>query len=500
MNRADEHLLRERFTQLAGPVDGDWADVHRRARRRRFGTTVLVAAVALVLAAAGLAIGGKVIGVFEVQGKRIPLASLSPRERELLVTSMCRHIALRSEPGKPPEQICRDGNPTVEEIANDGSEAHYRIRYPWGVTCLASGPARVGRSRFDTLGCNVGAPTRKLVPTPKRPITVDIEGAMSLNDSFLRLREVSGLAGAGVAKVELVARDGSKMTTDVHGHAYSFNAIPKRRWSAVVALGESGNEVYREKVFIGAPIPARSATAKPRVSFPRPPARPAGRPLQHASTPVASADVYRNAVVAIRFASTTSEAYRRLARGTGIDIGCGKVAYSAGRWEDLGGGSTARVAPEVRFRMDTVHGGMPSPPFDYCELAGTYGRYWNDEEGTHELVEVPFNALGARYLDERATARDLAYLVRNKQMWPIRKAIQRGEPVPSAAAIARIFGSRIEPLARRGAAPSPGKVGVWTGGRIIVASERAPDGRLLFVTMTGTRIGANNIRDLSFPF
>jgi hypothetical protein len=85
-------------------------------------------------------------------------------------------------------------------------------------------------------------------------------------------------------------------------------------------------------------------------------------------------------------------------------------------------------------------------------------------------------------------------------MWPIRKAVQDGADVPSAASLARIFGSRIEPLARRGAVPSAGMVGVWTGGRLIVASERAPDGRLLFVTMKGTRIGANNIFDLSHPF
>jgi hypothetical protein len=495
----DERTLRERFSELLGPSNGDWADVERRARRRRVGTTLLVAGVAVVLAAAGLAIGGKVIGVFDVQGKRVPLASLSPREREMLVTSMCRHVALRVVRGEAPQQICRDGNPTIEEIANDGSEAHYRIRYPWGVTCLGSGPAH-GRPLLRSFGCNVGSPNRKLVPTPRRPITVDLGGAVSPTSSYLRLTKVSGLAGAGVAKVALVAPDGTKLATAVHGNAYSFTTIPNRRWSGITALDGSGHEVYREPLYTKLPRSISKASAQPRTSFPQQPKRPAGTPLQHATTAVASADVYRNAVVAVRFASTASEAYRRLARGTGIDIDCGSVAFNAGRWERLAGGSTARIAPEVRFRMDTVHGGMPSPPFDYCEIAGTYGRYWNDEEGTHELVEVPFNALAKRYLDERATARDLAYLVRNKMMWPIRKAVQDGADVPSAASLARIFGSRIEPLARRGAVPSAGMVGVWTGGRLIVASERAPDGRLLFVTMKGTRIGANNIFDLSHPF
>jgi hypothetical protein len=384
VNPAEERALRDRFSGLVGPADGNWREVERRARRR-LGIRVLVAVVALVLAAAGLAVGGKVIGVFDVEGKRIPLASLSAQEKELLVTSLCRHVFLRVVPGKAPEQVCRDGNPTIEQIAND-------------------------------------------------------------------------------------------------------------------SIDNAGNEVYREPVHLEIPPSLSLSKSPPRVSFPEQPARPAGRPLQHATTPVASADVYRNGVVAIRFASTASDAYRRLARRRAVGIDCGKVAYGAGRWQQLAAGFTPRLGPEVRMRMNGRYGGMPTPPFDYCQLSGMYGRYWNDEEGTHELVEVPFTALGARYLDERATARGLAYLVRNKKMWPIRNAIQRGEPPPSAEAIARIFGSRIEPLANRGDAPSAKKVAVWTGKRIIVASERAPDGRLLFVTMNGTRIGANNIRDLSFPF
>lgn len=145
-------------------------------------------------------------------------------------------------------------------------------------------------------------------------------------------------------------------------------------------------------------------------------------------------------------------------------------------------------------------GGMPSGPFDACEISGTYGRYWNDEEGTHELVEVAFTAIGRRYLDERATARDLAYLLRTKKMMAIRRAIHRGEPAPSADELARIFGQRVVALATRNAAPPVGKVGVWTNGRVIVASELTPAGRRLYVTARDVFIGPNNIRGLSLTF
>jgi hypothetical protein len=150
--------------------------------------------------------------------------------------------------------------------------------------------------------------------------------------------------------------------------------------------------------------------------------------------------------------------------------------------------------------LSTQYGGFPTPPYDYCQVSGTYGRYWNDEEGTHELVEVPFTAIGRRYLDERATARDLAYLVRTKKLHRIRLAIHRSEAGRSAHKLARIFGPRVVPLAGRDATPPKGKVGVWTDGRLIVASELTPAGRRLYVSVRGVRIGATNIRDLAFPF
>jgi hypothetical protein len=113
---------------------------------------------------------------------------------------------------------------------------------------------------------------------------------------------------------------------------------------------------------------------------------------------------------------------------------------------------------------------------------------------------VPFTAVGGRYLSERATARDLAYLIRTRKMWPIRKAIHRGETGPSSAELARLFGERVVPLGARTDTPPSGKVGVWSDGKLIVASELTRGGRRLFVTVRGMRIGANNIRHLSFAY
>lgn len=240
--------------------------------------------------------------------------------------------------------------------------------------------------------------------------------------------------------------------------------------------------------------------------FPTPKPSPAGPPVQHATTRAASIDVYRNGTVTLQFTSASGDLYRRLAAAEvgpeGLTIACEKVSFGGDRWRGVAGRiGNASLAPRMLARIhNPVQGPSVPPPFDYCELGGTYGRYWNDEEGPHELVELPFTAMGRRYLDERATARDLAYFVRTKRLHRIRLAIHRGERGPSAQELARIFGPRLVPLASHDSTAPRGKVGLWTDGKLIVASELTPSGRRLYVTVRGTRIGATNIRDLAFPF
>ena len=515
MDRADD-TLRGRFEALTGPADGDWTDVRRRVRRRKGKVVVAAAALVVALGAAGLAIGGEVIGIFDVHGKRIPLSSFSPRDHELLVVSMCPHPVLRTVPGSTPRAGCSEGEPSVEEIANDGTQVHYRIRYPWGMTCVASGPMRgrhdptFGDSRIANLGCNAHSPGHKLVPTPQRPITVDAALGSSAKNPHVRLRRLSGLAGRGVTSVGLVRKSGPPLKVGVRDHAYAFGAIPDRPWVAVAAYDRNGRQVYREALpGTGRFLSRRDLappTGKSSVWSPGPPKRPSQAPLQHAETSEAVADVYRNGVVLLRFTSTSSEAYRRLVRSSRFSshtasVGCRRVAFGAGRWNSIGGGSNAHVAQTMGARIGSSPiGGMPSGPFDICEISGTYGRYWNDDEGTHELVEIPFTRIGRRYLDERATARDLAYFLRTKKMMAIRRAIHRGEPAPSADELARTFGQRVVPLASKNAAAPIGDVGVWTNGRLIVASELTPGGRRLYVTARDVFIGPNNIRGLSLTF
>jgi hypothetical protein len=515
VNVRDETLLRERFAELSGPYDAKWDDVRAKARRSSRRTSALLATVAIALVVTGLGFGGEVIGLFEGKGTPVPLSSLSERDRQIAVFSLCRRIELVSRPGRAPLERCRDGVPKVEEIANDGKTFYWKLSYPNGVTCLASGPIRGyhdsnrGDSKIGMLGCNVGAPTQSVVPTPKRPITTDIGLVMNPRGARAHITRASGLAGAGIASVGLIAKDGFVLKTPVNGRTYDFgHAIPVREWVAIVAYDNSGKEVYRQTVSVS-PLPRpQLPITPPDHQAPSLLPLPAGQPLQHGETPDATIDVYASKLVAAHFTSTANEVYRRLERSAskdtatikGPNLACGDVAFGAGRWLVAAGGASVPLHQDLRMTLDTHYGGFPSPPYAYCEVVGTYGRYWNDEEGTHDLVEVPFTATGRRYLDERATARDLAYFVRTRKMWAIRKAIYRGEPVPSTADFVRRFGERVVPLGSRDGTAPLGKIGVWTDERLIVASELTPAGRRLFVTVRAMRIGANNIRDLSFPF
>jgi hypothetical protein len=297
----DDALLAERFGKLAGSGSGDWDDVRRRARRRVGRTVAVAVAVAVALVAAGFAVGGQVIGLFDVQGKRIPLSSLSARDREVLTTFLCPRVELRTIAGKAPEEVCLSGEPTIDEIADDGSRITWRVRYPWGATCLLSHPpgGYHDPNRGDTMigSINCSSTEKGLVPTPGRPITVDVAAGADRAHPEMRVLSVSGLAGEGVAKVELVSPGGSHLEIDVHGHGYSLRHVPTGRWTAIVALDASGNEVYRDSLPSGSHPHTIIGPPQAPPALRTRAARPAGRPVQRAATSVASVDVYRNGVV-----------------------------------------------------------------------------------------------------------------------------------------------------------------------------------------------------------
>lgn len=493
------------------PFDGEpaeWEDVLMRAdvRRRRLPRTLaLTVAVVVGLLALTVPFGlaGRVVGLFRDEGKPVPVASLSRFDRESIIFSFCNRLRLVTPPGKAPEKRCLDGEPTIEEIANSGTRLYWKITYPGGQTCLASGSVRGyrqhggGRSHIGMMGCG-----RNLFPTPKRPITVDAVMHFGRGDTRANLFRLSGLAGEGVAVVGLVEEGGHVLRKPVEGRTYDFGRPPDRKWTAVAAYDDSEKEVFRESLMLEMP-PRRLRVRPSRRPRPKPlPPLPRAQPVQHAETAEATIAVYRSGLVDVRLNSTTSRA-ARLLRPKSVDqrvpVGCFNLAYGAGQWEALGSFSYATFGRTLRTSVAGLpfrHGAV-TPPFDACTATGLYGRRWNDARGMHDALEIPLTALGRRFFAERAAARDLSLFMRTPQIREIRQAMILKAGIPGAAEIARRFPSRVVPLSERTGTPPRPNIGVWSDGKDrIVAAKLAEDGRRMFVTLESGRFGPHNLARL----
>jgi hypothetical protein len=510
---------RDALDRLVEPFDqeaADWADVLDRARvrrARRIRRAVLVAtfALAALVLTVPFGLAGQVIGLFRDDGRPVPVASLSPSDRGLLVTSMCSQVELVTPPGRPPEKRCADGEPTITEIANDGKRRYWKVAYPNGIQCLASGRVRGyretggGRTHIGQMGCGKGP---NLFPSPRRPITVDAAISIERGDRRATLFRASGLAGEGVATVGLVDMNGDVLKTDVKGRTYTFDRPPDRPWESIAAYDDSGDEVYRESLHLELPSrpPTRPPSSRPRKPTPPPPLTPLPNqsPLQHGTTSGAAIDVYRSSLVAVHLAQG-SRPYSLLRPAPNADprvtVSCARLAYGAGRWASLGTGVSVPFGREIRAVVAPIspvqfRGESPRPPYDACWLKATYGLRWNDARGMHAAVEVAFTPLGHRYFDQLAIAQDLALFMRTPQMRTIREGMRAGR-VPNGARIAAMFPSRVVALANRTDTADAASIGIWSNERdLIVASRTSEDGRRMYVTLRNGAFGPHNLAGL----
>lgn len=239
-------------------------------------------------------------------------------------------------------------------------------------------------------------------------------------------------------------------------------------------------------------------------------AAPGQPPLQHGEADGLAVEVYRSGVVRLRFTSRSSRAYR-LAHGRSVGISC-LTFDSEGPWEPNAWGTsrpfseTLQVTISESARTELPYSTLdpatePSPPFDGCQLSGSYGRRWNDPRGQRAPAEIAFTARGRRFFDERAVARDLALFVRSPVLSAVRRTLKRGGEAPSAASIARRLPRRVVPSRTPRATPTGGRIGIWSDrAGVLVISERAGTGKRLFVEIRGGRIHRHNLEGLAFVF
>ena len=92
--------------------------------------------------------------------------------------------------------------------------------------------------------------------------------------------------------------------------------------------------------------------------------------------------------------------------------------------------------------------------------------------------------------------------MRSPEVAAIRRALKAGGDAPASAEIAARFAtSRVRALRSPTQRTPVGVIGVWSDADdVIEVSERAADGRQLFVRLRGGRLAGHNLHSLAFVF
>jgi hypothetical protein len=475
--------IRDRFEALKNSRDdSDWSDVAARAalrpRRRTWVLALAAALAALALPAIGLGLG---TGFNFFNGKKAP-------ERVVkFFAGFHRGFPAGMDPGVIVNQTRRVLVTDVPEV--DRAVVWVAPTHGGGFCDLLEfGATSGGGCAEPPIGFS---PSLWFTDSMSPPAAVVI-GATDLPNA---------------AKIAIEFEDGESVSvpfvwiSEPMDAGFFLYAIPRDHWPAghgptAVVIRNADSETLARKPFRFT-IPRRLRNA------PAPPYRHANeQPLQHGAAPGAELDVYRSGLVHVHFTSTDSGPYaflapkvRRAERHT-VTIECGHVSFGPSGWRQTAGGTYADFGEDLQAVVST-----PAQPFDECSVRGHYGRRWDEHVGYHNAVEVPFNAEAERFFAEQAAARRLAYFVRSPKMHEIREALKAGGNTPSTAEIASRFDSSVVALTDRGQLPPPGKVGVWSDERgTIVASERADDGRRIYVTLVQGKLGTRNTQELAFVF
>jgi hypothetical protein len=482
-----DRVLQERLGALVGGGREDWKDVRRRARahgyRRVRPTWIWLALVTAGLAlAAAPPLGRSVLDLFRDPEKpALPRTAFEP----LMRLSFDRKF----------------GEWSVHQVASDGRTVFYSLRDGDGeVVCIMEGRAdwkSAGlRNPFGAMSC--GDPGVLL--SPARPFYYQVGVEMTPDSHGPRPFRVTGVAADGVEAIVLTGA-GERMEFPVEDHAFTITTFPEEAQTIkIAAVDGDGTELFREPLTGFGPAPDLPLTGSPP-----PPAalRPADaplvprrgeRPIQQARSGDAELRVYRDGLVVFRI-----EPGSRAARLVTPSFGCLKYTEIDGDTYPVWSHGSGNLAPSGTSVRGRARGALVDPPYDGCEVNGDFGRHWNDPRGVHSPVEVPLTDAGERFFDERAAARDLASFVRSPRIRALRRILRADAhaSLPSAEAIRRGLPMRVVALGSPHASPGPGRIGLWSERRLLVASTGTAAGKRLFVELESGRIVRHNLGDLA---
>jgi hypothetical protein len=509
-----------RLVGHAADTESDWKDVVARANRARRRSLVLALLAALslvVFVSAALALGGDLWQL--VSGKPVSTKRLSAEERRMFASLATGKPVLRTQPNAPAlRHLGRDLS--VRLLADQGGYTFYVIeikgRHPG--LCFATG--HVGRPElFGSMVCPLAesGSDPSAFPSPEHPVLDSSSFELRAGDPYPHVFRLEGFAAVAVKRVGLLdEHDKVVASVPVINSTYlRATDLPRGRVEAIVAFDDAGHRVYCQDIAASDPCHTRSERKVPTSSGAsththrplRPELKPSrlGRQVQRGESQAASVVVYEPGV-AIFDLRLASAKLRRLAKAG--SPGCLRARFLDGRWltDELGASGEAVGRPgDDRLRVDLVLPGRfgvehaVPPPYDGCEISGSYGHRWNDASGTRAPLEIPLSVTGRRFFNDRAAARDLADFVRSKRVQLIRLS---ASPKPALIELAQRFPSRVLELPSSTERAPEDAIGFWVGGSEIVFSTTSSTGKEFFVVAKRAtlRLPTKNLGNLAFVF
>jgi hypothetical protein len=390
----------------------------------------------------------------------------------------------------------------VELIAKRNGLAFYVIRANGGRLCYSVGvipskrltPAqKEAATRFPGSG---GCVDRRIFPTKAVPVLDFSFYSYRPGDKESRLVGLQGFAADPVARIGVIGRD-NRIVFSVSVEHNVYTAGKKRIAGArgIVALDKGGKVLWVQCTAIGrAPAPQFPSGGCGKYKNSPSPNLPPMKPKPATTKPSGPAVVQRGssdgltvlirgAQIEANFEHVSAQTRRSLIFKDGrVVLGCFRLVTVGGKLNSSGTYYTKPFATVIRIGGQVPLGARAAPmaPFDGCTTMGSYGHTWNDAHGTHDTIEIPLTTRGRRFLAERATARDIAWLARASRFHDIRYARQQ----LTSDEVARRLGSHVVPLGSPEDTPPIGKLGIWLGApRHVVLVERATTGQRLYLEL-----------------
>lgn len=448
------------------------------------------AASSLVAYADGSAAGAVRVPATTVQAQG---AAQAPRSG-YTVSNRGREVPARQPRGR----LFEDHPYRLFLLGTLNGRAFYRVQVTPRYTCWGAGKAsRLGE--LGSLGCPnlVGAyplQSEDLVYRLK-PFRVKPSRDRRARIWIVRNREVELLRAGGIAvdqaaTVALVDGAGNRIaTTPVVDNLFSFpGPYPKKLAGArLVALDAQGAALEPRPEWGERQTPPKNLFG-PRATRVEPDRL--GRLAQRAAADGVQVSVGENGVVVFD-GSAADARTRRLVGGRSVGFNCFEITGDNIR-KTRSAGISGKWQPTVAFKIL----GYIKPPFDGCEIQGSYGHRWRDQYGTHSAVEVPLTERGRRYFEDRATARDLALFVRSRKTQQIRKLTR----ATLIAALRSAYGDQVAVLTSRRPSAPAGVVAVRVEGTRTIFSETSSLGHRFYVQLENGKITRENLRGLAFVF